>query len=163
MQQFLDTLKAPYPSKIDTFLSKKCLINCYIVYGIWQPIKFQLVSSFWPVSKMKWLFIASLNYSWQHEFRDTIKTHFISKTRNASVWHRCPRPGPSSPTRRYFAKNVEKRAITLKIIGRFYPKLNLTILYDDIPWYKIWIQYTNQSFFLKIIGRKTSFEGEKET
>ena len=68
-------------------------------------------------------------------------------TRNVSVWHRCPRPGPSSPTSRYFAKNeVEKRAITLIIIGRFYPKSNLTIFYDYIPGYKIWIQYTYQSF-----------------
>ena len=31
-------------------------------------------------------------------------------TRNVSVWHRCPHPGPSSTTCRYFAKNeVEKR------------------------------------------------------
>ena len=71
------------------------------------------------------------------------------ETRNVSVWHRCPRPGPSSPTHRHFAKNeVEKRAITL-IIGRFYPKSNLTIFYDYIPVYKIWIQYTNQSFLKK--------------
>ena len=68
--------------------------------------------------------------------------------RNVSVWHRCPRPGPSSSTRRYFAKNeVEKRAITLIIIGRFYPKSNLTIFYDYIPGYKIWIQYTKSIFF----------------
>ena len=67
-----------------------------------------------------------------------------------SVWHRCPHPGPSSTTCRYFAKNeVEKRTITLIIIGRFYPKLNLTIFYDYIPGYKIWIQYTNQSFLKK--------------
>ena len=73
-----------------------------------------------------------------------------NRTRNVSVWHRCPHPEPSSPTRRYFAKNeVEKRAITLIIIGRFYPKLNLTIFYDYIPGYKIWIQYTNQSFLKK--------------
>ena len=43
-------------------------------------------------------------------------------------------------------KNVEKRAITLIIIGRFYPKSNLTIFYYYIPGYKIWIQYTYQSF-----------------
>ena len=40
-----------------------------------------------------------------------------------------PAQGPSSPTRRYFAKNkVEKRAITFIIIGRLYPKLNLTYI-----------------------------------
>ena len=32
---------------------------------------------------------------------------------------------------------VEKRAITLIIIGRFYPKSNLTIFYDHVPRYKI--------------------------
>ena len=37
-----------------------------------------------------------------------------------------------------FAKNeVEKRARALIIIGRFYPKLNLTIFYDYIPGYKL--------------------------
>ena len=57
------------------------------------------------------------------------------KTRNVSLWHKCPRPGPSSPPRRYLAKNeVEKRAITLIIIGRFYNKSNLTIFYDYITW-----------------------------
>ena len=74
------------------------------------------------------------------------KTKKQNKTRNVSVSHRCPRPGPSC----HFAKNeVEKRAITLIIIGRFYPKLNMTIFYDYIPVYKIWIQYTNQSFLKK--------------
>ena len=74
--------------------------------------------------------------------------NIVSKiTRNVSVWHRCTRPGPSSPTRRYFAKNeIEKRAITLIIIVRFYPKSNWTIFYDYIPGYKIWIQYRYQSF-----------------
>ena len=54
-----------------------------------------------------------------------------------------PRPGPSSPTQQAVAKNeVEKRAISLIIIGRFYPKSNLTIFYHYmyIPVYKI---YTN--------------------
>ena len=32
---------------------------------------------------------------------------------------------------------VEKRAITLIINDRFYPKSNLTIFYDYIPVYKI--------------------------
>ena len=32
---------------------------------------------------------------------------------------------------------VEKMAKTLIIIGRFYPKSNLTIFYDYIPVYKI--------------------------
>ena len=37
--------------------------------------------------------------------------------------------GPSSPAPRHFAKNeVEKRAITLIIIGGFYPKSNLTYI-----------------------------------
>ena len=71
----------------------------------------------------------------------------VKKTRNVSVWHRCPHPGPSSPTRRYFAKkSCWKRAITLIIIGRFYPKSNLTIFYGYIPGYKLWIQCTYQSF-----------------
>ena len=51
------------------------------------------------------------------------------ETRNVSILDRCPHPGPSSPTCRHFAKNeVEKRAITLIIIGRFYPKSNLTYI-----------------------------------
>ena len=49
-----------------------------------------------------------------------------------------PRPGPSSATRRHFAKNeVEKGVITLIISGRLYPKSNLTVFYDYIPVYKI--------------------------
>ena len=31
------------------------------------------------------------------------------QTRNVSIWHRCPRPGPSSPTRGHFAKNEVKK------------------------------------------------------
>ena len=34
-------------------------------------------------------------------------------------------------------QKVEKRAISLIIIGRFYPKSNMTIFYDYIPVYKI--------------------------
>ena len=56
-----------------------------------------------------------------------------------------PRPGPSSPTR-ILKTWLKKRAITLVIIGRFYPKSNLTIFYNTKPGYKIWIQYTNQAF-----------------
>ena len=56
---------------------------------------------------------------------------------------------------------LQKRAIILIIIGRFYPKLNFTIFYDYKPMYEIWIQYTNQSFLKKNIGRKTSIEGDK--
>ena len=41
---------------------------------------------------------------------------------------------------------LKKRAITFIIIGRFYPKLNLTIFYDYKPMYKISIQYKNQYF-----------------
>ena len=73
----------------------------------------------------------------------------IRSTRNVSVWHRCPRQGPSSTTCRYLAKHeVEKkdksifffffkyqkeyifwrwkRAITPIIMGWFYPIWNLT-------------------------------------
>ena len=74
---------------------------------------------------------------------------FKKKIRNVSVCHIVYTgiQGPSSHALRHFAKNeVEKRAITLIIIGRFYPKLNLT--------YILWL-YTcvynmnpiNQSFF----------------
>ena len=74
-----------------------------------------------------------------------------------SVWHRCPCPGQSSPTK----NEVEERAITLIIIGRFYPKSNLTIFYDYVPEYKIWIQYTNQSFIKKILVGKHLLKVEK--
>ena len=45
-------LKAPCSSNIVILLSKKGLINWYIVlivikYGTWQPVKFQLVSQSW--------------------------------------------------------------------------------------------------------------------
>ena len=36
-------------------------INTIIKYGIWQPVKFQLVSRFWSGLKMKYFFILSLN------------------------------------------------------------------------------------------------------
>ena len=51
----------------------------------------------------------------------------------------CPRPGPFSPTHRQFEKKneVEKRAITLIIIGRFYPKSNLTLYSMIVSMYKI--------------------------
>ena len=69
-------VKPPYASKIDILLSKKGLINWYMVHcintvikcGIWQPVKFQLVSRSWIGSKMKWFFIVSLNYCW-HQIR----------------------------------------------------------------------------------------------
>ena len=50
-----------------------------------------------------------------------------------------PTQGPSSLTCRHFAKTeVEKRAITLTIIGVFYPKSNLTYDYRIyVPVYKI--------------------------
>ena len=49
------TLKAPYSSKIDIFIQKRFYkliysINTIIKYGIWQPVKFQLVSHFWTGS-----------------------------------------------------------------------------------------------------------------
>ena len=42
--------------------------------------------------------------------RDKLSRRSLQKeTRNVSIWHKYPRPGPSSPTRRNFAKNeVEK-------------------------------------------------------
>ena len=36
-------------------------INTIIKCGIWQPVKFQLVSCFWTGSKLKWFFIISPN------------------------------------------------------------------------------------------------------
>ena len=49
-----------------------------------------------------------------------------------------PAQGHPHPHTGILQKNkVEKRAITLIIIGRFYPKSNLTIFYDYIPGYKI--------------------------
>ena len=98
------------------------------------------------------MYIALTSQGNSNEYIHTIYAFIKKKTRNVSVWHRCHRPGPSSPMCRYFAKNeVEKKAITLIIIGRFYPKSNLTIFYDYIPGYKIWIQYTNQSFLKKYL------------
>ena len=58
-------LKAPYSSKTDIFFIKKrfnkltYIIKTIIKCGIWQPVKFQLVSCFWTGSKMKWFFIIS--------------------------------------------------------------------------------------------------------
>ena len=47
-----------------------------------------------------------------------------------------PHPGPSSPTCRHFAKNgVEKRAITLIIIGRFYSKSNYFMIIYLCQWF----------------------------
>ena len=49
-----------------------------------------------------------------------------------------PAQGHPHPYTGILQKNeVEKRAITLIIIGRLYPKLNLTIFYDYKPMYKI--------------------------
>ena len=51
------------------------------------------------------------------------------ETRNVLIWHVCPHPGPPSSTCRHFAKKLSwKRAIILIIIGRFYPKSNLTYI-----------------------------------
>lgn len=41
------------------------------------------------------------------------------------------------------AKLSWKRATTPKIIGGFHPQLNLTVLYNCTPVYRIWIQYNN--------------------
>ena len=88
---------------------------------------------------------------WRHHINTGCKPKIAQKKKkkkkNVLIWHRCSRPGPSSTTHRYFAKKMKlKKAITLIIIGRFYPKSNLTIFYDYIPGYKIWIQYTNHFF-----------------
>ena len=49
-----------------------------------------------------------------------------------------PAQGHPQPHAGILQKNeVEKRAITLIIIGKYYPKSNLTIFYDYIPGYKI--------------------------
>ena len=41
-------LKAPYSSKTDILLSKKDLVSYTIIkYGIWQPVKFQLIFHSW--------------------------------------------------------------------------------------------------------------------
>ena len=41
-------LKAPYSSKTDILLSKQDLVSYTIIkYGIWQPVKFQLISHSW--------------------------------------------------------------------------------------------------------------------
>ena len=55
-------LKAPYSSKIDILLSKKGLMNWYMIIkcGTWQPIKCQSVSHSWTGSKLKWF----LSYLW---------------------------------------------------------------------------------------------------
>ena len=48
-----------------------------------------------------------------------------------------PAKGHLTHTQAFCKKNeVEKRDITLIIIGRFYPKSNLNIFYDYIPVYK---------------------------
>ena len=71
-----------------------------------------------------------------------------------------PTTGPSSPRCRHFAKTeVQKRAITVIIIGRFYPKSNLlcfTIIYLCIKY-----ESNTPIFCKKNIERKTFFEGEK--
>ena len=60
-------LKAPYSSKIDIFFIQERFnkliysINTILKCGIWQPVKFKLVSRFWTGSKMNWFFIVSLN------------------------------------------------------------------------------------------------------
>ena len=54
--QVLTILKAPYFSKIDIFIQERFnkliySINTITKYGIWQPVKFQLVSFFEPDQK----------------------------------------------------------------------------------------------------------------
>ena len=61
-----------------------------------------------------------------------------------------PAKGHSQPHAGILQKMKLKKGPQLSlIIGRFYPKSNLTIFYDYIPGYKIRIQYTNQSFLKK--------------
>ena len=54
-------VKAPFSSKIDIFIQERYNkliynINTTIKCGIWQPVKFHLVSRFWTGSKLKWFF-----------------------------------------------------------------------------------------------------------
>ena len=73
-------------------------------------------------------------------------------------WHRSPRLGTILTRKQAFCTKLSwRRAITPIIIGRFYPKSSLTYIYDYIPLYKIWIQYTNlfkryrtETIFLKL-------------
>ena len=53
---------------------------------------------------------------------------FLDETRNVSIWHRCPCPVAILTRMQTLGKNCWKRAITLIIIGLFYPKLNLTYI-----------------------------------
>ena len=66
-------LKAPYSSKIDIFFIQERFnkliysINMIIKCGIWQAVKFQLVSHFWTGSKIKifllylWINVGNIN------------------------------------------------------------------------------------------------------
>ena len=55
--------KAPYSSKSSHSIIQERFdkliysINTIIKCGIWQPVKFQLVSRFWTGSKQKWFFL----------------------------------------------------------------------------------------------------------
>ena len=75
-------LKAPYSTKIDILLSKKGLIidiciNTIIKYGIWQPVKFQLVSRSW--NEMFFFFrISELIIKFSTLIQRYDKNHFVS-------------------------------------------------------------------------------------
>ena len=59
----------------------------------------------------------------------TKSSAILKKTRNLSQGHRYPTQGPFSPINKHSAKKLSwKRAITPIIIGRFYPKSNLTYI-----------------------------------
>ena len=85
-------LKAPFLKNRLFFSIQERFKNWYIVFiktcGIGQPVKFHLVSPFWTGSKMKWF----LSYLWINVgniiFRDTIKNHFISRTRGWLKFYR---------------------------------------------------------------------------
>ena len=57
-----DRLEAPYSSKAHSIFIQERFnkliysINTIINWGIWQPVKNQLVSLFWTWSKIKWFF-----------------------------------------------------------------------------------------------------------
>ena len=68
----------------------------------------------------------------------SLKRHIGRYDKKCVNMTQMPAQGPSSNGHKHFAKNeVEKRAITLIIIGKFNPKLNLTFIYEYIPVYKV--------------------------
>ena len=87
----LEKFKAPYSSKIDIFFIQERFneliygINTIIKYGIWQPVKFKVVSRFWTGSKMKW-FLSYL-YLLVTLIQRYDKNHFISFQERQTIWN----------------------------------------------------------------------------